>query len=240
MKLKQIPVEVTDMDNDGWIKLHRKLLSNPIMQKNGYGIVWIYLLLSVSYKTTHFIWNNKKMTLKPGQGIISQKTMAADLKFSRAKIYRILNYLKSETEIETVNMTKYTMITITNWVLYQKSETKSETVVKPWRNRSETVAGTFKKNKNVKNVKNEKNIYIHLDQLIKNREELSPRLKELYPNKDIDKAFDVYIESNRIKDYHYKNHYLALCRWIRENKNGQFTLKQTYSQADVYHYPTIT
>lgn len=51
---------------DGWIKLHRKMLDNPIVWKdNDHLAVWIYLLLNASHKDTDVLFKGKRTTLKP-------------------------------------------------------------------------------------------------------------------------------------------------------------------------------
>ena len=61
--------------NNGYIKLHRKILDNPIVMKDTECLaVWIYLLLNATHKEKSVMFKGKRVTLKPGQlitGIIS-------------------------------------------------------------------------------------------------------------------------------------------------------------------------
>lgn len=51
---------------EGWVKLHRKLLDNPIVCKDSDHLaVWIYLMLNATHKEYDVLFNNKRITLKP-------------------------------------------------------------------------------------------------------------------------------------------------------------------------------
>jgi hypothetical protein len=51
---------------EGWIKLHRKMLDNPIVNKDcEYLAVWIYLLLNATHKEYDVIFEGKRITLQP-------------------------------------------------------------------------------------------------------------------------------------------------------------------------------
>lgn len=62
--------------------------------------------------------------------------------------------------------------------------------------------------------------------IVKNREDLIKELKVKYADKDVEKAIDNFIGRTGAKDYKYKDYYLALCNWIREDKFKEFTLKE--------------
>ena len=88
-------------DSNGWIKLHRKLLDNPIVMKDSeYLAVWIYLLLNASHAEYPVLFGGKKITLQPGQLITGRKSIASTLCISESKVTRILESLKSEHQIE--------------------------------------------------------------------------------------------------------------------------------------------
>ena len=83
------------MDNTGFIKLHRKLLDNPIVCKDSdYLAVWIYLLLNATHKEIPAIFKKQKILLQPGQLITGRVSIANKLKVSESKVRRIINELK--------------------------------------------------------------------------------------------------------------------------------------------------
>ena len=54
--------------SDGWIKLHRKILENPVVCKDAdYLAVWIYLLLKATHDEIQMIFRGEKIRLRPGQ-----------------------------------------------------------------------------------------------------------------------------------------------------------------------------
>lgn len=112
---------------EGWIKIHRKMLDNPIICKDSdYFAVWIYLLLNATHKEIPALFKKEKIILKPGQLLTGRKAMSKQLKISESKIYRIINDFKSEQQIEQQTSNKNSLITILNWDKYQESEQQNE------------------------------------------------------------------------------------------------------------------
>ena len=137
---------------EGWIKLHRKILENPIICKDSdYLSVWMYLLLNATHKEIPALFKGEKIILKPGQLITGRKSIASKLKISESKIYRIINEYKSEHQIEQQTSNKNSLITILNWDKYQHLEQQNETQMNNKRTTTEQQVNT---NKNVKNVIN--------------------------------------------------------------------------------------
>lgn len=111
------------MDNTGFIKLHRKLLDNPIVCKDSdYLAVWIYLLLNATHKEIPAIFKKQKILLQPGQLITGRVSIANKLKVSESKVRRIINELKIDQQIDQQPSNKNSLITILNWNEYQKSD----------------------------------------------------------------------------------------------------------------------
>ena len=53
---------------EGWIKLHRKTLDNPIVMKDSaHFAVWAYLLLNATHAEKQAIFKGKRIVLQPGQ-----------------------------------------------------------------------------------------------------------------------------------------------------------------------------
>ena len=146
------------MDNSiGYIKLHRKILDNPIVCKDSdYFAVWIYLLLKATHKKSKVIFKNKEIDLMPGQLITGRKKIASEQQISEAKVERILKSLKIGHQIEQQTSNKSRLITIINWDLYQTSEQQNEQQVNNKWTTSEQQVNT---NNNNKNDNNERNIY---------------------------------------------------------------------------------
>ena len=112
---------------DGWVKLYRKTLDNPIACKDSdYFAVWCYLLLNATHKEVEKIFAGEKITLKKGQLITGRKVIATTFNISDSKVGRILKTLENEQQIEQQTSNKNRLISIVNWECYQESEQQNE------------------------------------------------------------------------------------------------------------------
>ena len=142
-------------DNNGWIKLHRKMLDNPVVWKDLEHLgVWIYLLLNASHKDYQVMFDGKKITLKAGQLITGRKKIAEKTGVCESKVRRILKTFKIDQQIDQQTSTKNSLITILNWDKYQISDQQSDQQLA---NNWPTTDQQLTTNKNIKNIKNKKN-----------------------------------------------------------------------------------
>lgn len=144
---------------DGWIKLHRKILDNPIVCKDSDHIaVWTYLLLNATHKEYASVFKGIKIILQPGQLITGRKTIAEKFKISESKVQRILKSFENEQQIEQQNGNKNRLISILSWLDYQSSEQQDEQQLNNKRTSTEQQVNTNKNVKNLENLKNDKEI----------------------------------------------------------------------------------
>lgn len=142
----------------GWIKLHRKLLENPFVMKDAeFFSLWIYLLLHATHDNYSVVFKGQKRILNPGQMITGRKKMAEDLHINESKVYRILKVYESEQQIEIETSNKKSIITICHWNEYQKFEQQNEQQINNCKTNSERLLNT---NNNVNNVKNGRKLFI--------------------------------------------------------------------------------
>lgn len=114
--------------NNGWIKIHRKLLENPIASNPNYLALWIHLLLLANHdEGKQFIWNGEVITQKAGQFITGRKKLSQQSGISQTTIERILTFLEKSKIIGQQKNNKYRLITILKWNLYQKVDNKRTT-----------------------------------------------------------------------------------------------------------------
>jgi len=130
---------------NGWIKLHRKLLDNPIANKPTYGWLWTTLLLLANHKEHKFLWNKKTIIIKDGQLLTGRKELSQQTGISQTTIERILQTLENGHQIKQYKTTKFRLISIINWTEYQCSDDKAD-------NKRTT-------NGHIQECKNDKNIY---------------------------------------------------------------------------------
>lgn len=144
------------MSESGWIKLHRKILKNPVVMKDAdHFSVWVYLLLNATRVVHSSIFDGKNIELKPGQLIIGRRRISADMKIHESKVQRILKCFESEHLFKQQTCSKSRLISILKWKDYQISEQDIEQQVNNKRTTSEQQANTIQE---VQEVKKEKNV----------------------------------------------------------------------------------
>lgn len=213
---------------DGWIKLHRNILNNPISKKSDYAWLWITLLLKASHKNNKILWDGKTIEIKPGQIISGRKKLASETGISESKVYRILKYLENEQQIKQQHTNKFTIITILNWAKYQKTEQRVKQQMNNKRTTSEQQVNTYKNIKNDKNDKNNKKRF--LDFVFLTDKEHKKLLDKLGKDKtdDLIERLNNYIGSKGKK---YKSHYFTILSWDRKNIEEEPTRKPKYFKA---------
>lgn len=198
---------------DGWIKLHRKLLKWSMYQDSEAVHLWIHLLLEAQHDDYKIYVRTlgKEITLKPGQLLKSIRVLSKETRINKDKVHRLLKDLKNCNGIETVTHGILTCITILNWHEYQKVETdlrqscdSRETVViqeqecKNVRKKESYDSSSFNKDKDnikeqIKKIAKDKNYTGDLDELIS-------RFLSYYNGKeisDLDSAIRKHIEVSK-------------------------------------------
>ena len=230
------------MNAEGWIKLHRKLLDNPVTMKDtDHLAVWIYLLLNASHNEHSALFKGEKITLKPGQLITGRKSIALALHIDESKVERILKSLKSEQQIEQQTSSKNRLISITNWEFYQQSEQQNEQQVNNKRTTSEQQVNT---NKNIKNDKNERkdicqNIldlfnriccsFGRVKNITKSRAEIIDNSLKTYSLNDFKKVFEKAEQSDFLKGNNSRS-WSASFDWLIKEDNMAKVLEGKYDK----------
>lgn len=201
----------------GWIKIHRNILKNPWMHNADVLGIWLYILLNVAYQNEDVVFEGKRITLQPGQGLFKMRQVAKILGVSHSKLNRTITLFKSETQIETQTSPRNTLITVVNWNKYQVRETQNETQAEHKRNTNGTQAEHLPIN--IKNLRNKeiKNVYGIYQNVFLTDEEFQ-KLKAEFPDwqERIDRLSE-YIESKGAK---YKNHLATIRSWARRDKQN--------------------
>ena len=110
------------MDNSGWVKIHRKIWENPWMQRPNIMTVWMYILCHVEFAPKDVIWCSKRITLLPGQGLLTTTDVANECFIHHSTVIRILRVLEEEGQIQRKTSNKGTLVTVLNWEKYQAKE----------------------------------------------------------------------------------------------------------------------
>lgn len=138
---------------EGYIKLHRKLLENPLVSDPHFAWLWVVLLLKANHDYTELMWDGGIIKMKPGQFITGRKKLAKETGVNEYKVERILKYLENTQQIEQQTNNRFRIITIVNWTKYQIDVGKLHN--KP-HNKRTTDAQQMHTDKNDKNDNNEK------------------------------------------------------------------------------------
>ena len=139
------------IDDLGWIKLHRKILDNPIFRDPETLQLFIYLLLRANHKEGHrFIFNGQEIYLERGQCLTGLDRISGDTGLSFWKIRARLDLLETLKIITRKTTNRFSIVSICNYSLYQDSP-EGKPQAKPQTNHKQTT--TFK-NLRIKEFKN--------------------------------------------------------------------------------------
>lgn len=171
---------------EGYIKLYRSLLENPLYNIKPYskGQAWITILLLTNHSASFInVKNGTLVKVEKGQCGYSEKALADLFGWSRGKLRRFLEQLKKEKMIQQKIVENHSIITVLNYKHYQIEQQK----------RSKTVQQTVQQtdtNNNEKNI-NSNTSYIKVSLSIEEREILKNYLLETSKRKIDD--IDAYI-----------------------------------------------
>lgn len=151
---------------NGWVKLHRKMLDNPVIMKDAEHLaVWTYLLLNATHEDYPALFKGKKIVLEPGQLITGRKLIASALAVNESKVRRILDAFEIDQQIDRQRSNQNTLISLKNWEKYQIFDQQSDqlpTNDRPTTDQRPTTNKNIKNNKNVKNERNNKESALQL------------------------------------------------------------------------------
>jgi hypothetical protein len=137
--------------SSGWVKLHRKILDNPIFKNDKLFRVFMYLLLKASHTERDQLIGDSIVHLKVGQWATGRKAISRDTGLTEQNVRTAISKLE-KLGILTIKVTvKYSVFSIANWHNHQQ-DNQQVTNKQPTSNQQVTT------NKNDKNDKN-KNIH---------------------------------------------------------------------------------
>lgn len=134
---------------EGWISIHRKLIEASWFKKSEYVHLWLYLLLKANYKDKEVFIGNEKILVKRGQLLTSRNKLSEAVHVQENKIYRILKCFENEHQIEQQKTSRYTVITILNYDIYQKVEQVNEQQMNSKRTADEQPMNTNNNDNNI-------------------------------------------------------------------------------------------
>lgn len=105
------------MLEDGYIKLHRSLLTWEWYKNQNTKDVFLHLLLTANHYDEKF----EGTVIHRGQRVWSRQSLAKELGISEQSIRTAINHLISTNELTSLSTPKYSIITINNYEKYQTS-----------------------------------------------------------------------------------------------------------------------
>lgn len=140
-------------DNNGWIKLHRKIIDSAVFDNPKILKLWIWCLCKASHKGYESMVGNQIVVLQEGQFIFGRKKASSELKIKESMVYQYIKILEKLGMVNIKSNNKFSIITIEKWAFYQCDYDEDQ---QQNNNKSTTNRQQSNTNKNVKKVKNEK------------------------------------------------------------------------------------
>lgn len=111
-----------------WIKIHRQLREHALWRSEPFtrGQAWVDLLMLANWAPAHVRIRGVLVELKRGELVGSYRFLSERWNWSKGKVERFLDELKSEKQIETQINNVSQVITITNYDRYQSNEDADE------------------------------------------------------------------------------------------------------------------
>lgn len=136
--------------NDGWIKLHRRIVEHPRFTRHGWINVWLYLLCNATHKPIEKMFAGKIIILQPGQLITGRKKISENTRLTEDVVRSILSEMKTDQQITQQTSNVSSLITITNWIEYQENP---QQIPQPFPNESPTNPQPFPTVQEYKNIR---------------------------------------------------------------------------------------
>jgi hypothetical protein len=153
----------------GWIKLHRKLMDNPLYFSEPFtrSMAWIDMLLIANHTDNYFFKRGIRVDIEKGQIGYDLDTLSKRWKWSRGKAERFLSMLEKDNQIVRQKTNVTTLISIVNYKEYQTEDKL---------NRKANDKPNEHKQECIRNIKNEKELI--LDRWIEYRKQIKKPIKE--------------------------------------------------------------
>ena len=135
---------------DGWIKMHRKALENPLFRKPYVWHFFQYCLLKANHSDQEIQHGGKTMTIPRGCFVFGRKKAAEETGLTEQNIrtaLMILGGAKALARPPRLATSKFSVVEVCNYSLYQASEPGYQPANQPATNQQLTTNKNVKKDK---------------------------------------------------------------------------------------------
>lgn len=111
---------------EGWVKLHRSVLTLPVFDEPELLRLWLYLLLKASHQPRDVPVGQTIVHLQPGQLITGRKRIAQDLRISETNVRCQLKRLVVHQLVNLKTTNRFSLVTLMNWDFFQSGDQQSD------------------------------------------------------------------------------------------------------------------
>ena len=141
------------MYEEGYIKLHRKLLGWEWYADLPTRVLFLHMLIKANWKDARF----KGKEIKRGSFVSSIRKLAEETCLSVQEVRTALEHLKSTHEVTQSSNSKFTVFTVVSYDLYQADNTQTNKQLTNKQHTTNTQLTQIEERKNKKNSKEGKN-----------------------------------------------------------------------------------
>lgn len=210
---------------EGWVKLHRELISKPIWKLSTpeQKTILITLLCMVNHDSEEWEWKGEKFVCNPGQKVTSLDKIAEESGngVTTQNVRTALKRFEKYNFLTNESTKTGRLITVVNWGIYQCDESESNKQANKDLTKSQQRPNKDltpnKNDKNDKNDKNKKNIYGEYGNVRMSAEDMEKLTKE-FPA-DWQERIERLSEYMASTGKSYKNHLATIRAWSRKEKH---------------------
>jgi hypothetical protein len=210
---------LTEAKNGNWVKLYRELLQKPVFHNEKLLKVLIWCLLKARRYPEELTIGQQKFNLLSGQFYTGRFNASEELNMKPSTAWKYLQILKKNQSIDIKSNTKFSIVTVVNWELYQPPiENRNSTCD----NKITTKEQQNNTNKKDKKEKNEKKLY--KDFVLLSDDE-HKKLVERFGQSGVDgwiERLNNYAHQKPQIFNKYKSHYHTILNWadMDKKRNG--------------------
>lgn len=220
----------------GWIKFHRKIMNHWLYREQRVFSrfeAWTYLMLMANHSDNEFIMNGSTILVKRGCLVTSIKRLGEEWKWSRTKVKKFLDVLQKDAMINYTCDSHKTIISLTNYCLYQDDEDDKNTSKVQQKDITNTSEKHHKdtNNNDEECIKNEKKIKFAQYVSMTNAEYL--KLVGAYGEEYTRAMIEVLDNYKGATGKSYKSDYRAILNWVADKvlKENRYALPLSNAAA---------